>query len=154
MTSEPERLVLELYISVVMTVFHGTSLVRTRNTSVLYITFMSCFVLFCWSVLFQCFIYIWCYVILCYVVSSYFVFIIVIYSTFLLLNFDVLISLPYFFISHLSFLSFVYYFLVLECSKFLKDQGESLIEVNCYDEISSSPSGGTIATIFHALNNR
>ena len=95
--------------------------------------------------------------ILCYVVSFYFVFIIVIYSTlltFLFLNFAVLISLPYFFISHLSFLSFVYYFLVLECSKFLKDQGESLIEVNCYDEISSSPSGGTIATIFHALNNR
>jgi short subunit dehydrogenase-like uncharacterized protein len=43
---------------------------------------------------------------------------------------------------------------VLECSKCLKAQGESIMEVNCYDEISSSPSGGTMATVFHALSNR
>ena len=43
---------------------------------------------------------------------------------------------------------------VLECSKHLKAKGDTLSEINFYDEISSSPSGGTIATIFHALNKR
>jgi hypothetical protein len=43
---------------------------------------------------------------------------------------------------------------VLECAKHLKSRGESLSEVNIFDELSGSLSGGTIATIFNSLENR
>lgn len=38
--------------------------------------------------------------------------------------------------------------------KLLKKKGEVLTTINFYDEINSSPSGGTLATVFHSLNNR
>ena len=40
---------------------------------------------------------------------------------------------------------------VLECANKLKKQGESLVEVHCYDEIRASASGGTIATALHMI---
>ena len=43
---------------------------------------------------------------------------------------------------------------VLECSNLLKAQGQSISEVNCYDEICADASGGTFATIFHSLGQR
>eukprot|EP01038_Epipyxis_sp_PR26KG_P008390 gene8390-11347_t len=43
---------------------------------------------------------------------------------------------------------------VLECSKYLKQKGESLTEVHCYDEIFAGASGGTLATAFSILGSR
>lgn len=44
----------------------------------------------------------------------------------------------------------------LECAlKLRKDyDGEALQSINFFDELSSAPSGGTIATVLHALTNR
>lgn len=44
--------------------------------------------------------------------------------------------------------------IVLECANKLKKQNESLVEINCYDEIRASASGGTYATLFHSLEDR
>lgn len=44
--------------------------------------------------------------------------------------------------------------IVLECAKKLRASGESMTEVSCFDQISSTPSGGTMATVFHALLER
>ena len=43
---------------------------------------------------------------------------------------------------------------VLACHKFMKEKGEVLTEVNVFDEFRGSVSGGTIATIFHSLEDR
>jgi len=40
---------------------------------------------------------------------------------------------------------------VLELAKAMKKKGDSLASVACYDEILASASGGTMATVFHAL---
>ena len=50
------------------------------------------------------------------------------------------------------FISF--YCTALECSNRLKSLGDTMSEINFYDELKSEPSGGTIATIFHALDSR
>lgn len=44
--------------------------------------------------------------------------------------------------------------LVLELSKSLKGRQDTILEVHFYDEIRSAPSGGTMATVFHAMGNR
>ena len=44
--------------------------------------------------------------------------------------------------------------IVLECSKKLRSVGDSILEINCYDELNGTASGGTLATIFHSLSNR
>ena len=43
---------------------------------------------------------------------------------------------------------------VLELSKKLQSRGETLDEVSFFDFIRSAPSGGTMATVFHSLQNR
>jgi len=44
--------------------------------------------------------------------------------------------------------------LVMEVSKALKKKGDILKVVNLYDEITAHVSGGTLATMFHALGDR
>jgi len=44
--------------------------------------------------------------------------------------------------------------LVLECSKFLRKKGETLEQIDFYDEINAGPSGGTMDTVFHSLGDR
>lgn len=44
--------------------------------------------------------------------------------------------------------------IVLECATALKKKGEQLAEVKIYDEIVAGPSGGTLETVFHSLENR
>eukprot|EP00600_Ochromonadales_sp_CCMP1393_P014239 CAMPEP_0175004228 /NCGR_PEP_ID=MMETSP0005-20121125/4651_1 /TAXON_ID=420556 /ORGANISM="Ochromonas sp., Strain CCMP1393" /LENGTH=491 /DNA_ID=CAMNT_0016259359 /DNA_START=77 /DNA_END=1552 /DNA_ORIENTATION=- len=44
--------------------------------------------------------------------------------------------------------------LVLELSQRLKKKGDTIASISFYDEINSAPSGGTMATVFHALGNR
>mmetsp|Transcript_31700 Transcript_31700/g.43493 ORF Transcript_31700/g.43493 Transcript_31700/m.43493 type:complete len:491 (-) Transcript_31700:58-1530(-) len=44
--------------------------------------------------------------------------------------------------------------LVHSLASFYSDRKEQLKEVHCYDEIRSSPSGGTLETVFDALENR
>mmetsp|Transcript_14431 Transcript_14431/g.21686 ORF Transcript_14431/g.21686 Transcript_14431/m.21686 type:complete len:500 (+) Transcript_14431:98-1597(+) len=43
---------------------------------------------------------------------------------------------------------------VMECANALKKSGETLTEVKCFDEINAGPSGGTMETVFHSLDNR
>ncbi len=44
--------------------------------------------------------------------------------------------------------------LVLECSKHLRKKGETLEQIEFFDEINAAPSGGTMDTVFHSLGNR
>jgi short subunit dehydrogenase-like uncharacterized protein len=44
--------------------------------------------------------------------------------------------------------------IVMECALALKKKGERLAEVTLYDEIVAGPSGGTLETLFHSLENR
>jgi short subunit dehydrogenase-like uncharacterized protein len=44
--------------------------------------------------------------------------------------------------------------IVMECALALKKKGERLAEVEIYDEIVAGPSGGTLETLFHSLENR
>lgn len=43
---------------------------------------------------------------------------------------------------------------VQQCALDMKKRGEAITEVRLYDEINSNPSGGTMATIQHALSHR
>mmetsp|Transcript_13301 Transcript_13301/g.21775 ORF Transcript_13301/g.21775 Transcript_13301/m.21775 type:complete len:498 (-) Transcript_13301:1833-3326(-) len=44
---------------------------------------------------------------------------------------------------------------VSECARLLKEEsGEELVKVDIYDEANSGPSGGTLATVFHSLEDR
>jgi short subunit dehydrogenase-like uncharacterized protein len=43
---------------------------------------------------------------------------------------------------------------VRECAKALKQTGEALKTVKCFDMIKAAPSGGTLETVFHSLENR
>lgn len=44
---------------------------------------------------------------------------------------------------------------VSECAKRLKkESGEELVKVELFDEANSGPSGGTLATVFHSLEDR
>lgn len=42
----------------------------------------------------------------------------------------------------------------MECSKELKNKGDTIVKVNMYDELSINASGGTLATLFHSLSKR
>lgn len=44
--------------------------------------------------------------------------------------------------------------IVMECANELKKRNESLTEIKLYDEIVAAPSGGTLETVFHSLENR
>ena len=44
--------------------------------------------------------------------------------------------------------------IVLECANELKKKNEKLSDVQLFDEIFSAPSGGTLETVFHSLENR
>lgn len=44
--------------------------------------------------------------------------------------------------------------IVMECANELKKKNESLTEIKLYDEIVAAPSGGTLETLFHSLENR
>jgi hypothetical protein len=43
---------------------------------------------------------------------------------------------------------------VLECAKHLKSRGESLTEIDFFDELPVAPSGGTMATAFNSIEKR
>lgn len=43
---------------------------------------------------------------------------------------------------------------VQACANVLKQSGEGLASVKCFDMINSAPSGGTLETVFHSLENR
>jgi hypothetical protein len=44
--------------------------------------------------------------------------------------------------------------IVMEIATALKKKGEKLSEVKIFDEILAAPSGGTLETVFHILENR